>query len=188
MASCVLLERLPGDRAAFLSPLLIYISPPNSLAQQTRHRLNPLLVSSLTELSLQSQIQIIFSGIYVYSMFLLGLYPILCVCVCVLFDHGKKHPASSSLDPSSNKPLSPSISIGVLSNAMYKLIKVGVLVSFPVAMIKYSYKSHLRDKRLVLPHSSRSQSIGVRKWRQQVLEAVGHTTLAIRKQATMDAR
>lgn len=55
------------------------------------------------------------------------------------------------------------------------------LSDFSVAMIKYCDKNNLREKRYVLTHSSRVQSIMAKKSRWWGLEAAGHITATTRK-------
>ena len=50
------------------------------------------------------------------------------------------------------------------------------LVSFPVAVIKYSEKSNLREKRFLLSHSSRWEVL-----REELFEATSYITPMTRK-------
>lgn len=62
-----------------------------------------------------------------------------------------------------------------------------VLASFPVAVIKYSNKSNLREERFVSVHSSRIWPVVMEKQRQQELEAAAHTTSTVRKQLLLSS-
>jgi hypothetical protein len=63
--------------------------------------------------------------------------------------------------------------------------KASIIVSFSVAFIKFSDKSNLREKRLILAHCSRVEFIMAGRPRCQELEADGHMASTIRKQRTM---
>lgn len=60
-----------------------------------------------------------------------------------------------------------------------------VLVYFPVAVTKCSKRGHAREKRCILVHISRAQSIV--KSRHQELGAADRVTSTIRKPRVMDA-
>lgn len=54
-------------------------------------------------------------------------------------------------------------------------------LSFPITVVKYLDKGHLKEKGLVLPHSVRYSPIMTGKIREQELEAAGHVSIVPRQ-------
>lgn len=63
----------------------------------------------------------------------------------------------------------------------------GMGLSFPVTVVKYPDKGTLMEKQLILPHSSRIQSIVEGKGRHQELEAAPYIAPTMRKQRMVNA-